>query len=64
MKIRRIIRTHFYVKQQPEIFIEFTQIRQKSNLALSHPEISCSYREGRSSQLVRVGEVKKGHNVI
>lgn len=64
MEIRRIIRAHFYVKQQPEIFIEFTQIREKSNLALSHPEISRSYWEGRSSQPVRFGEIEEGHNVI
>ena len=31
MKSRRIIRAHFYLKQQPEIFIEFRQIRGKKN---------------------------------
>ena len=60
MKIRRIIKARFYLKQQPEIFIEFTQIREKSKLALSHFEVFYSYQEGPSSQW----EGGEGHGVV
>lgn len=66
MKSRRIIRAHFYLKQQLEIFIEFRQIREKkkSKLALSHFEVSHSYQEGPPSQPDRDEEGEEGQYVM